>query len=73
MPVILPVVLAQNAEVWEVSPRFDSLLEIPADLEDSLQPFVPDFTYRLIQLAALPFDAIRGTPAGIMTLRVNEG
>ena len=70
MPVILPVVLAQNAEVWKLSPRFASLLDIPADLKDSLQTFVPDFTFRLIQLAALPFDSIRGTPAGIMTLRV---
>ena len=31
---------------------------------------MPDFSFRLIQLAALPFEAIRGTPAGIMTLRV---
>ena len=70
LPVILPIVLAQNAEVWDLSPRFASLLEFPAGLEDTLRAFVPDFTFRLIQLAALPFDAIRGTPAGIMTLRV---
>ena len=70
LPVILPIVLAQNAEVWDLSPRFASLLAVPAGCEDALRPFVPDFTFRLIQLAALPFDAIRGTPAGIMTLRV---
>lgn len=70
LPVILPIVLAQNAEVWELSPHFASLLNIPADLEDELRPFIPDFTFRLIQLAALPFDAIRGTPAGILILRV---
>ena len=70
LPVILPIVLAQNAEVWELSPRFASLLDVPAGCEEALAPFVPDFTFRLIQLAALPFEAIRGTPAGIMTLRV---
>ena len=70
LPVILPIVLAQNAEVWELSPRFASLLDVPTGCEAALRPFIPDFTFRLIQLAALPFAAIRGTPAGIMTLRV---
>ena len=70
LPVILPIVLAQNAEVWELSPRFASLLDLPAGCEEALAPFVPDFTFRLIQLAAVPFEAIRGSPAGIMTLRV---
>ena len=70
MPVILPIVLAQNAEAWQLSPQFSALLDIPSGLQDELRPFVPDFTFRLIQLASLPFDAIRGTPAGIMTLRV---
>jgi hypothetical protein len=30
---------------------------------------IPDFAFRLIQLAAIPFDAIRGTPDGIFILR----
>ena len=70
LPVILPIVLAQNAEVWELSPHFASLLDIPAGMDGDLRAFIPDFTFRLIQLAALPFDAIRGTPAGILILRV---
>ena len=70
MPVILPVVLAQNAEAWHLSPQFSALLDLPSGLQDELRPFVPDFTFRLIQLASLPFDSIRGTLAGIMTLRV---
>ena len=70
LPVILPIVLAQNAEVWDMSPHFTNLLDIPDGLEDDLRPFIPDFTFRLIQLASLPFEAIRGTPAGILTLRV---
>jgi hypothetical protein len=70
LPVILPVVLVQNARVWEVAPCFSALLEVPAALDEDLRPFIPDFVFTLVQLAALPFDAIRGTPAGILTLRV---
>jgi len=70
LPVIIPVVLAQNAEVWRISPRFASLLDIPESLATDLSGFVPDFTFRLVQLADIEFEAIRGTPAGILTLRV---
>ena len=69
-PLILPVVLAQNAEVWNLSPQFSSLLDVPHSLANDLAGLVPDFTFRLIQLANVEFDAIRGTPAGILTLRV---
>ena len=62
--------LAQNADLWQVSPRFAELLDLPESLVDDLSHFVPDFTMRLIQLAELGFEAIRGTPAGILTLRV---
>ena len=70
LPIILPIVLAQNAEVWKLPPQFSALLDIPSDLQNEVSPFVPDFTFQLIQLASLPFGSIRGTPAGIMTLRV---
>lgn len=69
LPVIIPVVLVQNAELWTLSPQFADLLDIPAALAGDIHPFTPDFTFSLIQLAALPFEAIRGTPAGIMILR----
>ena len=70
LPVIFPVVLAQNGSVWKLQPNFINLFDLPAGLEPSLQPFIPDFTFRLIQLANLPFESIVGTPSGIMTLRV---
>jgi predicted transposase YdaD len=69
LPVIIPVVLAQNAEVWRIPSDFVSLLDVPSGMDEELGVFIPDFTFRLIQLAALPFDAIRGTPAGIMIMR----
>jgi hypothetical protein len=70
LPVILPVVLTQTAGHWQLEPTFASLLDLPAGLEETVRPFIPDFTFRLIQLADLPFESIRGTPSGIMTLRV---
>jgi hypothetical protein len=35
-----------------------------------MRRYLPDFLYELIQLASLPFDAIRSTPDGILTRRV---
>jgi hypothetical protein len=69
LPVIFPVVLAQDRRIWNLSTQFSALFGSAASL-DFLRPFVPDFAFRLIQLAAIPFDAIRGTPDGIFVLRV---
>jgi hypothetical protein len=70
LPVILPVVLAHNAEHWDIPVNFARLLDIPKDLRGELEAVVPDFAFNLIQLADLPFEQIRGSPAGILTLRV---
>ena len=70
LPVILPVVLAQNDRAWKTNPAFSALFDLPESVADDLRPFIPDFLFQLIQLAEIPFDAIRGTPAGIMVLRV---
>lgn len=70
LPVIFPVVLTQTAGHWHLEPTFASLFCLPDGLEETVRPFIPDFTFRLIQLADLPFESIRGTPSGIMTLRV---
>ena len=69
LPVILPVVLAQNANVWNIEPQFSTLLDLPHDLRDELRPFIPDFTFRLYQLAETSFEDIKGTPSGILILR----
>ena len=70
LPVILPVVLAQSDRTWKTRPVFSALFDLPESYEEDLRLFLPDFVFRLIQLAEIPFDAIRGTPAGIMVLRV---
>ena len=70
LPPILPVVLAQNDRAWSLCPDFRSLLDVPDDLADDFRSFLPDFAFRLVQLAHLPYEAIRGTPAGVVFLRV---
>jgi hypothetical protein len=69
LPVILPVVLSQNALRWELAPRFAALLDIPPELAEESAAFIPDFLFKLVQLADLPFEKIVGTPAGILVLR----
>ena len=41
LPVIVPVVLAQNAKRWKLSPEFLPLLDIPAELADEAAPLFP--------------------------------
>lgn len=69
LPVILPVVLAQNDKAWEVKTQFADLLDAPQELGAELAPFLPDFRFHLMQLAEMPFESIRGTPVGILALR----
>jgi len=69
LPLIIPVVVAQNRRVWRINPQFSALFGPPEAIAPFRQ-YLPDFSYRLIQVAAIPFDAIRGTPDGIFVLRV---
>jgi len=70
LPVIIPVVLAQDDRVWDLPETFGTLLCRPEGLRPELQRYVPDYHFHLVQLAALPYDRLLGTPAGIVTLRV---
>jgi len=70
LPVIFPLVLAQNAKVWKVKSEFSDLLDIPADEATILQAFIPDFRFVLFQLAEQGFQSFQGTPAGILILRI---
>ena len=70
LPVILPIVLAQNEGRWGIATRFRDLLDIPPGMEEVLGADVPDFRFRLIELSEMPFEKIAGTPEGILILRV---
>jgi predicted transposase/invertase (TIGR01784 family) len=69
IPVILPVVLSQNGEVWHLPTRLSELLDLPEQIRPYLTPFIPDFQYHHLQLAQMPFESIPGTHAGILVLR----
>jgi hypothetical protein len=68
-PQIVSIVLAQNGSVWNVDPTLSSLFSFTGP-DDPMRRYLPDFLYELIQLAVIPFDAIRSTPDGILALRV---
>jgi predicted transposase YdaD len=68
-PQIVSIVVAQNGSVWNVDPSFSSLFSFTGP-DDPMRRYLPDFLYELIQLAALPFDAIRSTPDGTLVLRI---
>ncbi|MBL9151386.1 MAG: Rpn family recombination-promoting nuclease/putative transposase [Verrucomicrobiales bacterium] len=70
LPLIIPLVVAQNGERWDLSTRFIDLFALPDRTGEDFAAFVPDFSFGLLQLAEQPFEAIAGTPAGILTLRV---
>jgi hypothetical protein len=71
LPVILPVVLGPQRRTLgypgELRPATRHSRK-PAWRTRRLS--CPSFAFKLIQLADIPFEQIRGTPAGILTLRV---
>jgi predicted transposase/invertase (TIGR01784 family) len=70
LPVIVPVVVAQDTRPWGIEPVFSAPFDLEGPGASDLRGFVPDFAYRLFDLAVTPFVAIRGTPAGVLVLRV---
>jgi hypothetical protein len=66
---ILPLVLAQDKDRWESSTRFHELFAFPQGDWKAVQGCTPDFAFRLLELVDLPYEDIRGTAEGILTLR----
>jgi predicted transposase/invertase (TIGR01784 family) len=69
LPAILPIVLAQGKRPWKTSPRLEDLIDLPPAFAQVLRAWQPTLTYHLIELVHLPYEAIAGTPEGIITLR----
>jgi hypothetical protein len=69
LPAVLPVVLTQGKRPWKTSQRLADLIDIPPGLESWLRPWQPALVYQLIELLGIPYEAICGTPEGILTLR----
>jgi predicted transposase YdaD len=66
---ILPLVLAQDRDRWKTSTRFHGLFDFPEESWGAVRGCTPDFAFRLLQLVDLPYEDIRGTAEGILTLR----
>jgi hypothetical protein len=66
---ILPLVLAQDSDRWKTSTRFHELFAFPQSSWAAIRDCTPDFAFRLLELVNLPYEDIRGTPEGILTLR----
>jgi hypothetical protein len=66
---ILPLVLAQDSDQWKTSIRFHELFTFPQGGWKAVRDCTPDFAFRLLELVDLPYEDIRGTPEGILTLR----
>jgi len=69
LPAILPIVLAQGKRPWKTSTRLEDLIDLPPAVADILRPWQPTFVYHLLELVRIPYEAIAGTPEGILTLR----
>ena len=69
LPPIVPIIIAHNAEPWNLPEDFRSLVELPEEIAGDLAPFLPDFRFRLIELARTPFEDLQGTPGAVLVLR----
>jgi len=69
LPAILPIVLAQGRRPWKTSPHLEDLIDLPPECTEVLRPWQPALMYHLIELLRIPYEAIEGTPEGILTLR----
>ncbi len=69
LPAVMGLVLAQNRSPWKSPLSLDALIDIPAPLEELLRPLQPKLEFRLVELLKIPYDQLRGTPEGVLTLR----
>jgi predicted transposase/invertase (TIGR01784 family) len=69
LPLILPLVLAQDNKPWKTSTRFADFIDIPEGAGEEMKKHIPDFEFQLVELFRMPFEKILGTPMGILTLR----
>jgi predicted transposase YdaD len=69
LPVVLPIVLGQNAKPWEGSQQLEELLAVPEGME-GIWDYIPRYRYVLYELARHGYEALPGTAVGKLTLRV---
>lgn len=58
LPPVLPFVFHQGPESWNISTAFEDLFKLPPEVSSSLLPFLPKFSYALLDLTR--FDPATG-------------
>ena len=61
---IFPVVLAQSSQPWRTEPRFGALFG-----QAAAAACTPDFAFELIQLVTIGYEEMRGSAAGVLSMR----
>lgn len=60
LPMILPIVMYHGASPWSEPQSFDTLLDVPAGLRPTVEPYLVRFTYVLHDLSKISDDELRG-------------
>lgn len=60
LPVIVPVVLHHSVTGWEAAVSFEALLDIDAELFETVAPYVPRFQFLLDDVSAVSDEELRG-------------
>jgi predicted transposase/invertase (TIGR01784 family) len=68
LPPIIPVVLHHGKNGWTAAKSLEELICIPEEINKDILPFVPDFTFPVVDLKNIPFQNIRGNVIGRLTL-----
>ncbi|HEX3474092.1 MAG TPA: Rpn family recombination-promoting nuclease/putative transposase [Kofleriaceae bacterium] len=59
LPMILPIVMYHGASSWSEPRSFDALLDVPAGLRPTVEPYLVRFTYLLHDLSKISDDELR--------------
>lgn len=59
LPMILPIVMYHGAAPWSEPLSFDALLDVPAPLRPTVEPYLVRFTYLLHDLSEISDDKLR--------------
>jgi predicted transposase/invertase (TIGR01784 family) len=68
LPPIIPVVLHHGQNGWTAAKSFEELVSLPKDLKGDILPYLPSFSFPLVDLKNISFEDIRGNVISRLTL-----
>ena len=69
LPPIIPIVLHHGKQGWSAARTFQELIAIPKGMENASKPMLPEFSFPIVDLASMPYQEIRGTLLGRLTMQ----